>query len=226
MCGRYSFTIKDTKKLKKRFDLKKITSDLTPRFNIAPSQSAPVILNQSPETLSLIRWGLIPHWAKEEKIGYKMINARAETIAEKPSFKGPLKSKRCLVLADSFYEWKKVDGKKRPFRIMLKDGEIFALAGIWDCWQNQDKELLTFAIITTSPNSLMKSIHDRMPVIIAQENEREWLSDIDTKNALKLLKPFSANKMEAYEISTIINSPRHDSSEVIKPLNLSIKNTA
>jgi len=219
VCGRYSLTKADEKNLKKRFNLKKIPKGLKPRYNISPQQQVPVILNKSPETLNLLRWGLIPFWAKEERIGYKMINARAETIMEKPSFKRPFAKQRCLVIADSFYEWKKVEkGSKQPCRVMMKDDGLFALAGIWDCWKKGEEDILSFSIITTSPNRLMKSIHDRMPVIIPQSQEKLWLSDIDEKEAFGMLKPYSAEKMKAYEISTFVNSPQNDSSDVIDPL--------
>lgn len=135
MCGRYGFTNADKEKVKKTFRLKKIDFDLVPRYNIAPGQDVTVILNEMPEELTLARWGLVPFWSKDEKSGYKMINARSETIFEKPSFREPIKKKRCLIPADLFYEWKKADDGKQPYCIRLKSKELFAFAGIWDCWK-------------------------------------------------------------------------------------------
>jgi len=217
MCGRYTLTNPDEEEIKRRFDLKKRLPKLSPRFNISPQQEVPVILNESPNEISLLRWGLIPHWAKEEKIGYKMINARAETILEKLSYKGPFRKHRCLVLADSFYEWKKTKEGKKPFRVMMKDDRIFCFAGIWASWKGPDKEISSFSIITVAPNQLMKSIHDRMPVIIPPEGEKKWLAELSDQEAVKFLKAYPAEQMKAYEISTLVNSPKNDSSDVIVP---------
>lgn len=171
----------------------------------------------------LIRWGLVPHWAKEEAIGYKMINARAETIAEKPSYRKSFERRRCLVLADGFYEWQKVDGLKQkiPMRIMLKNKEPFAFAGLWDVWKKPDGgELRSFTIITTEPNDFMKAIHNRMPVILRQKDEEMWLDpDLkDTSKLLPLLVPFASKEMDAYEVSTIVNSPQNDDPQCIAPV--------
>lgn len=187
-------------------------------YNIAPSQKAPVILNESPDELSFIRWGLIPHWAKAEKLNINPINAKAETITEKPMFKDLIKSKRCLVLADAFYEWKKVGGKKIPFRILLKDGEAFAFAGIWDVWESGGKQIKSCLIITTSANKLVGEIHDRMPVILPREIEKKWLGETNINNVLEVLKPYHSDEMKAYPISKLINSPANNSYAVTKPL--------
>lgn len=216
MCGRYSITQIEEQKLKERFCFKKIPANLKPRYNVAPSQDVPVILNESPEELTFVRWGLIPHWAKEENTQYSMINAKAETITEKPAYRGPIKKRRCLIIADSFFEWKKTNGKKQPFRIMLKDESLFTFAGIWDCWEKDGEVIQSCSIITTSPNELTKSIHDRMPVILPRDEEKKWLSDIDLGEAVALLRPYDAKTMEAYEISTLVNSPSNDILGVIK----------
>jgi putative SOS response-associated peptidase YedK len=218
MCGRIALIQPQEDKMKKRFHLTKTPQGLKPRFNIAPSQDIAVILNESPQELSLVRWGLIPHWAKAEKTKYSMINAKAETVTEKPAYRGPIKNKRCLVIADTFYEWKKINGTKQPYRIMMKDGGLFALAGIWDTWKNDGKELKTCSIITTDANQLMKSLHDRMPVILPPEMEEKWLSDLGMDEVKAMLVPYNTTPMEAYEISTLVNSPTNDTPELIRPI--------
>src|SRR5690606_26418140 len=179
VCGRYSlFT--DYAILIDRFNVEKMAVDegeYTPSYNVAPSQQIIAIINDGHKNrLGSLRWGLIPPWAKDEKIGYKMINARSETVAEKPSFRNAFKKKRCLVVADSFYEWQRKDGEKIPMRIKLKNGEPFAFAALWESWKAPDgKTVNTCSILTTEANSLMKSIHDRMPVILTKEEEEMWL---------------------------------------------------
>ena len=170
MCGRYSQT-SDTPTLLAQFDLAPSELMVEPRFNLAPGQMGPVALpaDEGLPRLALMRWGLVPSWAKEEKIGYKMINARAETVESKPAFQRRFKTGRCLVLADGFYEWRKDQGgrTKVPFRYTLKGGQPFAMAGLWDSWSGEEgKVLLTYTIITTSANELVGRIHPRMPVIL------------------------------------------------------------
>ena len=210
MCGRFGFA-KSKENVKKRFNLKKLPDELPLKYNIAPQQQIPVILNESPDELSMIRWGLLPSWSKEEKTAYSMTNARAETIMEKPSYKKLIQSKRCLILADSFYEWQKNDAGKVPHRIYMKNEDMFAFAGIWDCWEKEGKGIKTCSIITTSPNSLMKSIHDRMPVILKESDEAAWLSNIKIDRVLALLTAYSDDQMAAYPISTLVNSPTNNS---------------
>ena len=215
MCGRFSiFT--PTEILRVRFNVSR-AEDLKPNYNAAPTQNLPVILNNEPTTINLCRWGLIPRWAKEQRIGNKLINARAETLLQKPSFRNPFKKHRCLVLADGFYEWKKTSEKKIPYRISMKTNEPFAFAGIWDEWRTPNGEWLrSFAIITTEPNVLMKALHNRMPVILRKEDETKWLQEIDISGAQKMLKPYPFDELEAYPISTLVNSPRNNSEDVIK----------
>lgn len=220
MCGRYAFTKTDGKLLKERFRLTKEPKGLKPRYNIAPSQDVPVILNTSPGELTMARWGLVPNWAKEENTQYSMINAKAETITQKPAYRGPIRHKRCLIVADSFYEWQKSGNRKCPYRIMLKDQGLFAFAGIWDLWDKTGAGLTSCSIITTQANKLIKGIHERMPVILSEEEEEIWLSDIDVNDATKLLKPYDEKRMDAYEISTLINSPKNNSEEVFVPVSL------
>ena len=219
MCGRYTFTEKDTKKIKERFELVKITKGVKPSYNIAPTQNIPVILNETPQELTLARWGLIPSWAKEENTKYSMINAKAETIIEKPAYRGPIKHKRCLIPADSFYEWRRTDDGKYPYRILMKSEEMFAFAGIWDYWEKGGDPIYSCTIITTAPNAIVKDIHDRMPVILPKDSEKQWLSDIDVKEAVGLLKTYNPKNMKSYEVSTLVNSPKNNSAEVFEPIN-------
>jgi putative SOS response-associated peptidase YedK len=217
MCGRFTQT-KSKQDIKKRFNAIKVADSIVPMFNIAPNQNIPVILNESPEEVTLARWGLVPSWSKEEKTACSMINARAETLLEKPSYKRLVKSKRCLIIADSFIEWKKTTAGKVPHRIMLKDGDLFAFAGLWDLWEKEGVKLTSCTIITTSPNKLVGTIHDRMPVMLPKKLEEEWLSDIPVEDAMGLLESYDYNLMTSYEISTLVNSPIHNTEDVIKRL--------
>jgi putative SOS response-associated peptidase YedK len=211
MCGRYSQAQK-VKDIAARFGLKNAPEVLKPRYNIAPSQDAPVIIEQDGRRLELFRWGLIPSWAKEAAIGHKMINARAETVNEKPSYKRPLQKNRCLVLADGFYEWKKTPAGKVPTRILLKTGEPFAMAGLWDVWKDpQGKEIKSFTIITTTAAESLKEIHERMPVILTKDAEGFWLDPkAEPQQLLPLLVPFDKDALTTYEVSPLINSPAND----------------
>ena len=219
MCGRYALT--DLKALVKdnRFQLEAFPPNLSPRYNIAPSQPVPAILNRAPRELQFVRWGLIPSWAKDPTIGYRMINARAETIAEKPAFRRPLQRQRCLIPADGFYEWQRLDTRKIPHWITLTSGEVFAFAGLWDTWTDPktNTAMTSCTIITTAPNRLLASIHDRMPVILPRESEATWLSDgLSPEQACALLKPYSATQMKASPVSTLVNSPSNDTPDVLK----------
>ena len=201
-----------------RFRLEETVLDVKPRYNIAPGQEAAVVVREATKTLAMMRWGLVPSWAKELAIGNKMINARAETIAEKPSFKRLIERRRCLVLADGFYEWRKEARGKVPMRFVLKSREPFAFAGLWDRWRNPDgAELRTFTIITTAANELMRPVHDRMPAILARDAEDPWLDDASGNTAaiLSSLKPYPRELMEAYDVTTLVNSPKNDRPECI-----------
>ncbi len=219
MCGRFSTTKKE-EKLEERFNAKFYTETIEKRYNIAPTQRNPVITNHDPDRIKLLRWGLIPFWAKDPAIGNKMINARAETLLEKPSFKNLVAKKRCLVLADSFYEWKKTPGGKIPFRIVLQNEEPFAFAGLWDSWKDPEGEMLhTFTIITVPPNELMESIHNRMPAILLPEHESLWIDPkLGAPDVMDLLNPYPADDMKAYTVSTLVNSPANDVPEVVAPV--------
>lgn len=211
MCGRFSLmTI--SKVLSDRFHVE-IDEPLTPRYNIAPSQKTPVVLNESPSKITMVRWGLIPHWAKDEKIGYKMINARVETIAQKPSFKHPFQTQRCLVLADGFYEWKETPTGKLPYRVIMKNESPFAFAGIYDKWEHDGITMATFSIITVEPNELMRPLHNRMPAILKPEYEKYWLK----KPLISVLKPYPSEEMKTYPLTTLVNNPRNDTKDVLKP---------
>lgn len=221
MCGRFAQT-KELSILIGRFNF--IIEDLKirKRYNIAPGQDAAVILNEDDRRkLKMMRWGLIPFWIKEPPKGATRINTRAETIAEKPSFRQAFKSGRCLVLADGYYEWKKTPetGAKIPFFFTLKNKEPFAFAGIWDSWQNPEGvSLFTFSIITTTANTLGLPVHDRMPVILQREKENLWIASEfkDTNKLAELLKPFPSEEMEAYEVSPLVNSSKNDSPDCVK----------
>jgi len=177
-----------------------------------------VISNHDPGELSFYHWGLIPFWATDKSIGYRLINARSETITEKPSYKSAFRSRRCLVPADSFFEWKK-DKEKDPYRILMKDEKPFSMAGIWDQWTGPDGESVhSFSILTTTPNEIMSDIHDRMPAILCQADEKRWLSPLSDSELLSLLKPFPSEKMKAYKISKLVNSPKNDSAEIFTPV--------
>ncbi|MCD4664861.1 MAG: SOS response-associated peptidase, partial [Bacteroidales bacterium] len=192
-----------------------------PRYNCAPTQNLAVISNKTPTELSFYRWGLIPFWAKDKSLGNKLINARAESITEKASFKHPFKRKRCLVLSDGFFEWKKISSNEKiPYRITMRDKSLFAMAGIWDSWKEKTGELInSFSIITIAPNNLMEQIHSRMPVIIEKDDEQKWLLENDPEFLKSLLKPFNSNLMTAYPVSKLVNSPVNDNSEILKAVN-------
>lgn len=214
MCGRFS-QAKDLEELYNEFTFIDEPFDdiIQPRYNIAPSQLSPVIINENGSNkLKMFKWGLVPSWSKDTKIGYRMINARAETISEKPSFKKPFKSQRCLVIADGFYEWQKPDkNTKIPHRFIMKDRKLFAMAGLWDIWSKEKEHLYTFTIITTSENELMKPVHDRMPVILPKENREIWLNPESNEAELKeLLVPYDSNKMDKYRVSDVVNSWKND----------------
>lgn len=216
MCGRYSFAVED-ELIKERFGVSVRSAIYKARYNCAPSQELAIISNQNPDELMFFRWGLIPFWAKDPAIGNKLINSKAETIAEKPSFKNAFRKRRCLVPADGFYEWKKA-GSKTPYRIVLKNGDPFAMAGIWEKWVGAGGEIInSFSIITTVPNKLMAPIHNRMPVILLPEHEKMWLDDTNETDLQKLLKPYPAELMTAFPVSTLVNSPKNDTKEVLIP---------
>lgn len=219
MCGRFALTL-DPDDLQEAFPEFVMPQGSGARFNIAPTQPVLAVPNDSSGKAGFFTWGLIPSWAKDPAIGSRMINARAETLAEKPSFRAAYKHRRCLILANGFYEWQAQPGTKGkvPHFIHLKSGAAFAFAGLWERWQNPEgSEILSTTIITTQPNTLMSPIHNRMPVILPRPAWARWLdASPATPEALQsLLLAYPAEEMEAYPISTRINSPGNDRPEVL-----------
>ena len=221
MCGRFTLTA-DPDQLRAYFPGLAIPEELPPRYNIAPSQPVAVIPNDGKGQLNFFVWGLIPSWAKDPKIGNRMINARAETLAEKPSFRAAFRRRRCLIPADGFYEWRQEPGQKRktPMFIRLESGQPFALAGLWESWHAPDgSNILSCTIITTQPNDLVEKIHNRMPVILPPESYSLWLEpgEADPERLQALLKPYPASEMMAYPVSTLVNNPSNDLAACIAP---------
>ena len=221
MCGRYVVTTPG-EVLAELFELDE-KPHLVPRWNVAPTQEV-AIVRARPEggrELAMARWGLVPFWAKDRAIGNRLINARAESLAEKPAYRDSFKKRRCLVVADGFYEWQKVDGRKQPWLLRLRDGGPFGFAGLWSLWRDKasGEELESCTIVTTSPNELAAPIHDRMPVILPRERHAEWLDPAAEPSSLAaLLEPFPAAEMEAYPVSTWVNAPQHDDPRCIESL--------
>jgi len=215
MCGRFSLTT-DEQQLNMFFELSGGNAPYVPRYNGAPTQLLPVITSEQPRRLQLFRWGLIPSWSKEvNKI--PLINAKSETIEEKPSFNRAFKSRRCLVPADGFYEWVH-SGRKLPYRFTLKDESLFAFAGIWDCWRNQSGETVnSFAILTTEANEVMQEVHDRMPVILEKPHFDSWLGNTDERQLKPLLKPIESAKMKKYRVPESVNKATAEGPELIVP---------
>jgi putative SOS response-associated peptidase YedK len=219
MCGRFLLAV-DPAELQDAFPQFIFKNPIDHRFNIAPSQPVLVIPNDSSFTADHFLWGLIPSWEKDPTIGSRMINARAETLSEKPSFRGPFKYHRCLILSNGFYEWRQQPGSKAktPFFIRLKNGKPFAFAGLWDEWHSPDgSQIKSCAIITTSPNSLVASIHNRMPVILPTDTYFHWLDPSpQTSNTLQdLLIPYPADEMIASPVSSYVNNPANSGPECI-----------
>jgi len=226
MCGRFTLC-KPGDELAGIFDLVESPA-IAPRFNIAPTQPAPIIRqtsNMVGRRLEALRWGLIPAWAKDPAIGSRMINARAETVSSKPSFRAAFRKRRCLVISDGFYEWQTVDPahsgsrpRKQPHYIHLRDGRPFAMAGLWEHWEGTDGTIIeSCTIITTRPNEVVAPLHDRMPVILGATDYDKWL-DPDNKKLdelQSLLEPCATGEMDAYPVSTRVNSPANDSPDCI-----------
>jgi len=214
MCGRYTLS-SASEIVAEVFELTE-PPDLVPRYNIAPTQTAPVVLldgSTGERSLRPMRWGFIPSWAKDPKIGARMINARAETVAKKPSFRNAFRHWRCLVVADGFYEWTKSDNGKRPYHIRVRDGGPFAFAGLWTRWSTSGgANVDSYTIITTEPNELTATLHHRMPVILHQRDYAAWLDPEEHADATlaALLRPYASEGMEAYPVATLVNSPSHD----------------
>ncbi len=223
MCGRFTL-IAEADRLSKAFEISDTSNcQFEPRYNIAPTQMvATVLYNSETEQRECrsLRWGLIPSWAKDKKMGARMINARAETLAEKPSFRSAFKRRRALVLADGFYEWKRLGTKKQPYYFQLEDKQPFAFAGLWEEWQSDDEEKITSCtIVTTDANELLQPIHNRMPVILLSKDYEKWLDPQLQKTDLlqEILQPYPSDRMSANVVSTEVNNPHHTSPECITP---------
>ena len=222
MCGRSSLTVTE-KELEKRFNATFYSDDLErynplPNFNVAPTHMHPVMTNLDQDHLQFFRWGLIPFWAKDKKVGYKMINARKETLLEKSTFKNAVNKKRCIVPFDGFYEWKKTEDGKQPYRIVTTDTEIFSVAGLWERWKSPEHEdIYSFTLITQEPNELMADIHNRMPAILRPDQERDWLDmNIPSEDAIQMLQPYPSELMNAYQVSKRVGNVRENDEELIQ----------
>lgn len=222
MCGRFTLTI-TWEELMNRFliDPEPLSPFHVPRYNIAPTQMvAAVIHDGARRRIGQLRWGLVPSWARDASGAAKMMNARSETLEEKPAYKMPFLRKRCLIPADGFYEWKRADKAKIPYRIGRKDGKVFSMAGLYDIWTAPDgSRLSTCTVITTRPNRLMEEIHDRMPVILSPESEETWLSrSTDRETLRQLLLPYPEDGMKAVRVGTWVNSVKNDTPECIRSI--------
>jgi len=220
MCGRFTL-LTDEVEILTEFGLSTPIKDYEPSYNIAPGQNVLVIIHDGEEKRAgYLKWGLVPSWAKDPKIGYKMINARSETADEKPSFKNLMARKRCLIVADSFYEWKKSDNSKQPKRIQLKDRRLFAFAGLWDKWQQGDEELFTCTMLTKDANDFMRDIHHRMPIILPKDKEDEWITPrkIQPARAKQFIQQLNMDEMKAYDVDTYVNAAKNNDEACIAPL--------
>ncbi len=225
MCGRF-IQVSDPEKIKVMISELEISpevrSGFVPRYNIAPTQNILTVLNTPVPELVYTRWGLIPFWAKDPAIGQKMINARAETLAEKSSFRTPLRRKRCIIVSDGFYEWRSTGRAKTPFLVRLKSSEPFGLAGLWDQWADPGTggKIVSSTIITTEPNELVSEIHNRMPAILRPQHYETWLDPRETRDdAIKgCILSYPSEEMAAFEVSRLVNNPSYDAPDCVAPL--------
>ena len=221
MCGRYTLKA-GGRELSDLFGLSEEPEMIEPRYNIAPTQQIPVVLEDSSNgdrTLEMMHWGLIPSWAKDPSVGARMINARAETVSEKPSYRSAFKRRRCLIVADGFYEWKKTADGKQPYYLRLGSGDPFGFAGLWESWSmDGGEEMRSATIITTEPNEVAAEIHNRMPVILPPDLYDAWLEpdNEDREELLSMLAPYPAEEMEAYPVSKRVNRPANDEPSVLE----------
>ncbi|WLR51632.1 SOS response-associated peptidase [Bacillus tianshenii] len=222
MCGRFTL-FHSLEQIIERFEIANANElSLSASYNIAPTEHVLTVINDGKNNRAgFLRWGLIPSWSKDPSIGNKMINARAESIDTKPSFKPLLANKRCLIIADGFYEWRKEGSTKQPYYITLKNGGLFAFAGLWTKWQQAEKQVNSCTIITTEPNDLMSELHSRMPVILPTDKEAKWLNRSETNpSSLKeYLIPYNSQEMTAYPVSTKVNSAKNNSPDCIEEIN-------
>lgn len=221
MCGRFVLTA-SSDAVQQAFDLKTVPDEMPARYNIAPTQPVALITNEHPDELTFYKWGLIPSWSKDPKVGSKMINARSETAAEKPSFRTAFRRRRCIIPADGYYEWPENDKEKKPIFIHKEGREIFAMAGLWEVWYAPDgSEIRTCSILTTDANPYMQNFHHRMPVILDKADYALWLSPKDEPlPALQsLMKPYEGDDLAAYLVSKAVNRPLPDAPYLIEPVN-------
>ncbi len=222
MCGRFTLST-PAETLAEIFELTE-TPQLPPRYNIAPTDAVATVRLPAEDTereLALLRWGLIPPWAKDPAVGSRMINARAETVATNPAFRSAFRRRRCLIPSTGFYEWQRVERRKQPFYIRMRDGLPFAFAGLWEHWEGPDGAAIeSCTLITTEPSDLVRPVHDRMPVILDPKDYELWLDpSVQTPDRLQpLLRPYPSEQMVAYPVSPWVNNPAHDDPECIAPL--------
>lgn len=220
MCGRF-VQKSDLRKIAPLFNVGIVDSDVQPSFNITPRQPIAVVMEKGQRKIVTMKWGLVPHWAKDEAIANKLINARSETVTEKPSFRDSFKKRRCLIIADGFYEWQGSGMTKKPFFICMKDETVFGMAGLYDVWTNSAGEKIsTCTIITTEANEIMKPIHHRMPVILDAKDYDVWLDVEKAADAAlqRILKPCESGLLKAFEVSLSVNNPRNNTAECIVPV--------
>jgi len=222
MCGRFEISALD--QILATFDADEAV-ELSPRYNIAPSQQIPIVRQDNGRrTITLARWGLVPYWAEHVFLGNKLINARSETVQIKPAFRDSFASRRCLIPATGFYEWRKSGRIKQPLHFGMRDSSLFALAGLWDTWTSPaGVKVESCTIMTTTPNSLLEDVHNRMPVILPRDTYERWLAPAGAKTHAELLVPFDGVLMRRYEVSPIVNNPKNDSPDCIAPLGSPIK---
>ncbi|WP_019909134.1 SOS response-associated peptidase [Paenibacillus sp. HW567] len=225
MCGRYTIMVSMEELMLHYFIQDTSLVHYAPKYNVAPMQHIPAVIHDGRQNrLGELRWGLVPSWSKEDKNGSRMINARSESLRDKAAFKGLIRSRRCIIPADGFYDWKQQDGGKQPMRITLKSGELFSMAGLYDIWVDANgNKLSTCTIITTEANSLMADIHDRMPVILSREAESQWLdrNNQEEPELMKLLVPYNAELMRAYPVSAAVGNVRNDYKELVEEVTTS-----
>ena len=223
MCGRFTLTL-DPGELQELLGLGPFAHIVQPRYNIAPSQPIPIVKDARERSVELYKWGLVPFWADDPRIGYRMINARSETAQEKPSFRAAFKYRRCLILADGFFEWQagQKGVSKTPYLFKLKNDGPFTFAGLYEHWQAPDGgELHTCTILTCEPNQLVGKVHNRMPVMLGEEARWKWLApEADARDLMELMVPYPADEMKSYPVSKEANSPQNDRPEILTPVEL------
>ncbi|MFC7061906.1 SOS response-associated peptidase [Halobacillus seohaensis] len=220
MCGRFTLTAEE-EDIRREYGIRSSIPDFEPRYNIAPGQKVLAIIHDgSKKRAGYMYWGLVPSWAKDPKIGYKMINARSESAHEKPSFKKLMAKKRCLIIADSFYEWKKEKDYKQPYRIQPENRQLFAFAGLWDQWKTEGEERFTCTILTKEANEFMGDIHNRMPVILPESQQDQWIEPVtwDSQGAHEFINQVEMEGLKAYQVSTYVNSAKNEGLECVQSL--------